>query len=75
MSSISIIGLGTMARILGSRALADGNAVQVMGRDEARAAVLASELGGGTTAGTIGSALAGDIVILAVPYPSAAAVV
>ncbi|MEA2618914.1 MAG: 8-hydroxy-5-deazaflavin:NADPH oxidoreductase [Chloroflexota bacterium] len=75
MSSISIIGLGTMARILGSRALAGGNTVQVIGRDEARAAALASELGGGSTAGTIGSALAGDIVILAVPYASAATVV
>jgi predicted dinucleotide-binding enzyme len=75
VSSISIIGLGTMARILGSRALAGGNTVQVIGRDEARAAALASELGGGSTAGTIGSALAGDIVILAVPYASAAAVV
>jgi predicted dinucleotide-binding enzyme len=37
MSSISIIGAGTMARILGARALA-GNTVQVIGRDPAKAA-------------------------------------
>jgi 8-hydroxy-5-deazaflavin:NADPH oxidoreductase len=36
-SSISIIGVGTMARILGARALAGGNTVQVIGRDAAKA--------------------------------------
>ncbi len=75
MSSISIIGVGTMARILGTRALAGGNTVEVIGRDAAKAADLASALGGGTTAGVIGSAPAGDIVILALPYASAAPVV
>jgi predicted dinucleotide-binding enzyme len=72
MSSISIIGLGTMARVLGTRALAGGNTLQVAGRDAAKATALASALGGSSTAGTIGSAPAGDIVILAVPYASAA---
>jgi len=72
MSVISIIGLGNMARALATRALAGGNAVEVIGRDAAKAAALASELGGGTTTGTIGSAPTGDIVILAVPYASAA---
>ena len=38
MSSISIIGAGTMARILGACALAGGNTVQVIGRDPAKAA-------------------------------------
>ena len=75
MSSISIIGAGTMARILGTRALAGGNTVEVISRDAAKAADLASDLGGGATAATIGSAPAGDIVILAVPYASAAQVV
>ena len=75
MSSISIIGLGNMARALGARALDGGNAVEVVGRDPAKAAALARALGGGTIAGTIGSAPAGDIVILAVPYASAAPIV
>jgi len=75
MSSISIIGLGNMARALGAIALECGNTVQVIGRDAAKAADLAGALGGGAIAGTIGAALAGDIVILAVPYDSAAPIV
>ena len=75
MSSISIIGLGNMARALADRALAGGNAVEVIGRDAAKAKDLAAALGGGATVGTFGAAPAGDIVILAVPYASAAAVV
>src|ERR1700753_2417856 len=53
VSSISIIGTGRMAGVLGARALAGGNAVEVVGRDGAKAAALASELGGGATAGTL----------------------
>ena len=75
MSTISIIGVGNMARILGTRALDGGNTVEVIGRDAAKAAALAKELGGSTTAGTFGSTPAGDIVILAVPYGSAAPIV
>jgi 8-hydroxy-5-deazaflavin:NADPH oxidoreductase len=75
VNSISIIGAGTMARILGTRALAGGNTVEVIGRDPAKAAALAGALGRGATTGKIGAAPAGDIVILAVPYASAAPVV
>jgi predicted dinucleotide-binding enzyme len=75
MSSISIIGLGNMARALGARALDGGNAVEVIGRDAAKTAALAGALGRGARAGTIGSAPDGDIVILAVPYASAVPVV
>jgi hypothetical protein len=74
MSSISVIGLGNMAGALAERALAGGNAVEIIGRDPARAKEFAAALGG-ATAGTPGSAPAGDIVILAVPYASAAAAV
>src|ERR1700748_3871578 len=74
MSSISIIGLGNMASALAGRALAGGNAVEIIGRDPARARELADALGG-ATAGTAGSVPAGDIVILAVPYASAVPVV
>ena len=68
MSSISIIGLGTMGRALGARAVAGGNAVEVIGRDAAKAADLAQSLGGGATAGTLGAVPAGDIVILALHH-------
>lgn len=74
MSSISIIGLGNMARAVAGRALAGGNAVEIIGRDPARAKELAATLGGATAA-PAGAAPAGDIVILAVPYAGAAAVV
>jgi predicted dinucleotide-binding enzyme len=74
MSSISIIGLGNMARALADRAVAGGNAVEIIGRDPAKANELAAALGG-ATAGTAGTTPAGDIVILAVPYASAAEVV
>lgn len=75
MSGISIIGLGNMARVLGGLALVGGNAVEVTGRDVAKAADLAAALGGGAAAGKFGVAPVGDIVILALPYASAASVV
>ena len=74
MSSISIVGVGNMARALAEKALAGGNAVEIIGRDPAKAKELAAALGGATV-GTAGAAPTGDIVILAVPYASAAAVV
>jgi predicted dinucleotide-binding enzyme len=74
MSSISIIGTGNMARAIGALAVAGGNTVEVIGRDQSKAADLAKALGGATV-GAAGTAPAGDIVILAVPYASAAAVV
>ncbi|MGH9082236.1 MAG: NAD(P)-binding domain-containing protein, partial [Acidimicrobiales bacterium] len=75
MSSISVIGLGNMARVLATRSLVGGNTVEVIGRDVAKAAALAKELGDGATAGVMGSAPTGDIVVLAVPYASAAPIV
>lgn len=74
MSSISIIGLGNMARALADRALAGGHAVEIIGRDQVKAKELAVALGGATV-GEAGTAPAGDIVIVAVPYAGAATVV
>ena len=64
-----------MASAIGALAVKGGNAVEVMGRDAAKAAALASALGNGATAGTWGAAPAGDIVILAVLFDSAVPVV
>ena len=75
MSSISVIGSGNMASAIGALALKGGNSVEVMGRDAAKSAALAKELGGGATAGTWGAAPAGDIVVLAVLFDSAVPVV
>jgi predicted dinucleotide-binding enzyme len=74
MSSISIIGLGNMAKALADRAVAGGNTVEIIGRDPVKAKELAAALGGATV-GTAGTAPMGDIVIVAVPYASATAVV
>ncbi|TXS38163.1 NADPH-dependent F420 reductase [Streptomyces sp. OR43] len=68
MSTISIIGTGNMARTIGARAIAGGNTVEVMGRDQAKAADLAKVLGDGATTGGWGTAPAGDIVIVALLY-------
>jgi 8-hydroxy-5-deazaflavin:NADPH oxidoreductase len=74
MSSISIVGLGHMATALAGRALAAGNTVEILGRDPDKARELAAKLGVATV-GTFGERPAGDIVVLAVPYASAAAAV
>ncbi|ADJ48523.1 reductase [Amycolatopsis mediterranei S699] len=65
MSSISIIGTGNMARTIGALAVAGGNTVEVMGRDQAKAAGLAETLGGSATTGEWGAVPAGDIVVVA----------
>jgi 8-hydroxy-5-deazaflavin:NADPH oxidoreductase len=75
MSSISIIGTGNMARAIGALAVAGGNTVEVMGRDQSKAANLAKALGGGATTGEFGAVPAGDIVIMALLYDGVVPVV
>ncbi|HYY17900.1 MAG TPA: NAD(P)-binding domain-containing protein [Streptosporangiaceae bacterium] len=75
MSTISIIGTGNMARTIGALAVAGGNTVEVMGRDQSKAADLAKALGGSATTGEWGAVPAGDIVIVAVLYASVVPVV
>ena len=75
MSSISIIGTGNMARTIGARAMAGGNTVEVMGRDQSKAADLAKALGGSATTGEFGAVPAGDIVIVSLLYANVVPVV
>jgi 8-hydroxy-5-deazaflavin:NADPH oxidoreductase len=75
MSDVTIIGSGNMAGAIGALALKGGNAVEIVGRDAAKAAALTRALGDGATAGTWGAAPGGDIVILAVLFDSAVPVV
>lgn len=75
MSTISIIGSGTMATAIAGRVAKAGHIVEVVSRDTAKARALAEQLAAGATTGVYGAAPAGDIVILAVPYASAATVV
>jgi predicted dinucleotide-binding enzyme len=75
MSSISIIGTGNMARTIGALAVAGGNTVEIMGRDQSKAAGLAKALGGSATTGEFGAVPAGDIVIVALLYANVVPVV
>ena len=68
MSTISIIGTGSMAAAIGGLAAKAGHTVELMSRDAAKARALAEKVGAGATTGTFGAAPTGDIVILAVPY-------
>ena len=75
MNTISIIGAGGMATAVAGRIAKAGHTVEVLSRDPAKARALADKLSAGATTGTYAAAPTGDIVILAVPYGSAAAVV
>src|ERR1700709_638520 len=75
MSSITFIGTGNMARTIGTLAIAGGNTVEIMGRNQAKASDLAEALGGGATTGEWGAVPAGDIVITALLYDGVVPVV
>jgi predicted dinucleotide-binding enzyme len=75
MTNISIIGTGNMARTIGTLTIAGGNTVEIIGRDQSKAADLAKALGGNTTTGEFGAVPAGDIVIVALLYASVVPVV
>jgi hypothetical protein len=66
---ITIIGTGNMARGIGSRAVAGGHDVTLLGTERAKAEELAGELDSSVKAGTVGDPIAGDVVVLAVWYP------
>lgn len=75
MSTISIIGTGSMAAAIAGRTAKAGHTVEVISRDAAKARALADKLAAGAVTGAYGAVPAGDIVILSVPYASASAVV
>ncbi|CAN5298259.1 NADPH-dependent F420 reductase [soil metagenome] len=66
MTNITIIGAGNMGSAIASLAVAGGNPVQVLSRTATAV--------DGTTAGTVGHPIAGDIVVLALPYGAVAEV-
>src|SRR4051794_40154633 len=71
MTTLTIIGSGTMADAIGSRAAQHGHTVEVMSRDAAKAQALADRIGHRATVGTFGARPAGDVVVLAVLYGGA----
>ena len=66
---VTIIGTGNMARGIGTRVVAGGHPLTVLGVDGSKAEALAGELGGETRAGVVGDPISGDVVVLAVWYP------
>jgi 8-hydroxy-5-deazaflavin:NADPH oxidoreductase len=74
---VTIIGTGNMARGIGSRVLAGGHNLTVVGKDSERAEAVAADLGGGGSVKTAatGDPVEGDVVVLAVYYPDARAAV
>ena len=64
-TTVTVIGSGNVGSAVAALAAKGGAQVQVLGRDQEKAAALAAEVSG--TAGAVGEAIAGDIVILAVP--------
>ncbi|MEU5099201.1 NAD(P)-binding domain-containing protein [Streptomyces sp. NPDC020996] len=77
---VFIVGTGNMAGGIGTRALAGGHSVRLIGRDPAGARELAGELGrrvpGGDAAAAEADAVGeADVVVLAVPFEAAKEVV
>jgi predicted dinucleotide-binding enzyme len=74
---VTLIGTGNMARGLGSRVLAGGHDLTVVGKDQQRAEAVAADLGGQGRVETAvdGDPIEGEVVVLAVYYPDARAAV
>jgi predicted dinucleotide-binding enzyme len=75
MTTLSILGAGSMASAIAGVALKGGATVQILARDPQSSAAAVSTLGAGATSGPFGDALTGDVVVLALPYGAAADVV
>ena len=79
--NVTIIGAGNMARGIGTRLLAGGNNITLVGRNPEKAGDLASQLSGtGKNGAAIktapyGNAISDDVVVLAVPFPADASIV
>lgn len=64
-TTVTVIGSGSVGSAVAALAAKGGAQVQVLGRDQDKAAALAAEVSG--TAGAVGEAITGEIVVLAVP--------
>jgi 8-hydroxy-5-deazaflavin:NADPH oxidoreductase len=62
VSTVTIIGAGNMGAAIAWRVIAGGNDAQVLTRQPLKVAIP------GATHGTVGDAIEGDIVVLALPY-------
>lgn len=76
--NVTIIGAGNMARGIASRLVAGGHGVTLASRDMGKAEALAADLRNAAPAARItiagiGEVVAGEVVVLALPYPAALA--
>jgi 8-hydroxy-5-deazaflavin:NADPH oxidoreductase len=69
--NVTIIGTGNMAHGIGTRLVAGGHHVSVLGKEPGDAEAVVKKLGGSAQAGRSGDAIADDVVVLAVYYPDA----
>ena len=71
--NVTIIGTGNMARGVGSRVVAGGHELTVVGKESESAEAVAADLGeaGSVKTAVIGEPVDGDVVVLAVYYPDA----
>lgn len=73
MTAITVIGTGNMGQAIAGVAVRGGAKVQFLARDLEKAGTAAASIG--ASAGIVGDAITGEIVILALPYPALAEVV
>ena len=66
---VTIIGAGNMGRAIGTRAVAGGHEIEIIDNDPSEAQALANELGDAARA-VDKSSIGGEIVVLALYYPS-----
>ena len=69
-TTLAVIGSGNVGSAVAALAAKGGAQVQVLGRDQEKATALAAQVSG--TAGAVGDAITGDIVVLDVPDATAA---
>jgi 8-hydroxy-5-deazaflavin:NADPH oxidoreductase len=67
---VTIIGCGNMGRAIGTRAVAGGNEVELIDRNPEDATALAQELGDAASALDAQNPLGGEVVVIALYYPS-----
>lgn len=68
MTAITVIGTGSMGQAIAGLAHKGGASVQILARDLEKAGTAAASIG--ATAGVVGDAITGEIVVLALPYPA-----
>ncbi|MCE7482910.1 MULTISPECIES: NADPH-dependent F420 reductase [Microbacterium] len=72
MTAITVIGTGNMGQAIAGIAAKGGSTVQILARDLEKAGTAAASIN--ASAGVVGDAISGEIVVLALPYPALAEV-